>query len=884
MRTTNVLTALLFALALTACSAVESGAPSAAAPADVPDPPAALDQKSGKVKAAELPAFSLRLRMLSVKGAPAPAAQTITYSFYPETGSAKAVGDQWGEPLQVALSTYEKALGPHSYPNTYMKGFPVVLHLKLAGVTDPTRVEAEATFEGRAPWKMEGELSGGVWGMLLWLDTKDQPHINSMAQYNRRFWAHLRGKEIAPADRPKFFPIVDRFIGGDTDRLAQIEGVNALASAGYSALMTPPDKASRDVLLATGNKRTAWAVYNPPGYAFDHEGVTPESITKWAHEQALPFLRAGFEKTDMAIYAMADETGWYYPQAFEPLVKNPAALQRFRDYLKSQNLSPADLGHADWSTVLPISRSKAVDLPSKRLFYWTMRFFPWDSSRHFAVSTKAMEEAFYPNMPIFDNWNFFAGRSFVPGPVANNNQKTNPDAAMGGHDWFEFARMRGGTMLWTEDWFGDQQAYQWSFYAAKLWSAARKGNIEFGAYVIPRTAGQRAFGVEQKILAVAGMGGKAIKYFVFGPEYNFPGNCYSMKPELLPKLAEAHRLIARAEPLLWPGRPPKAQVAILYPRSAQMWDAKNVSVPTMIEDATNTNLNRKTVDYMAEIFNLYLAFQHQNIAVDFVEEDDLTIDGLKDYKALYITAPNLPVENQRTLLDWVKQGGTLVTVPGAAAADRYDEPCDLLAVGTGIKRGVVPRTLIANTAALPVTGTLKFPGQHQDDLDLVCNLDSDAQNPTQAAYSPGELQLAIGDRRGMLWNKVGAGRAYHFTFFPGLSYVRTGKQPKPNDLPEGFVGGWHITRPALAAGVVRRARTAPMVETPMLVSDQGIAMTFLNWNNKPLDLFTVLMKIDFKPARIESVKKGKLKFFVNEDGLNFNMTLDADDIVLIYKN
>ena len=30
-----------------------------------------------------------------------------------------------------------------------------------------------------------------------------------------------------------------------------------------------------------------------------------------------------------------------------------------------------------------------------------------------------------------------------------------------------------------------------------------------------------------KILAIVAAGGKAIKYFVFGPEYNFPGNCYS---------------------------------------------------------------------------------------------------------------------------------------------------------------------------------------------------------------------------------------------------------------------------------------------------------------------------------------------------------------------
>lgn len=151
-----------------------------------------------------------------------------------------------------------------------------------------------------------------------------------------------------------------------------------------------------------------------------------------------------------------------------------------------------DVGHETWGSVHPAGRHEAVNLPSKRLFYWTMRFFSWDSARHFANSTRAMEFAFYPKMPIFTNWNFFAGRSYVPGPVANNSERKNPDAAMGGHDWLEFGRMRGGTMMWTEDWFSDHQAYQWSFYCSKLRTAAEKGDVVFGGYVIPRVAGQRA--------------------------------------------------------------------------------------------------------------------------------------------------------------------------------------------------------------------------------------------------------------------------------------------------------------------------------------------------------------------------------------------------------
>ena len=143
-------------------------------------------------------------------------------------------------------------------------------------------------------------------------------------------------------------------------------------------------------------------------------------------------------------------------------------------------------------------------------------------------------------MAISTNWNFFAGRMYVPGPAANNADKTKPDAAMGGHDWLEFGRLRGSTALWTEDWFSDAQAYQWSFYASKLRSAAEKSGVVFGGYVVPRAAGDREDGILQKILTLVGSGAKVVNSYVFGPEYSFPGNCYSEKPGMLRRLAQAN--------------------------------------------------------------------------------------------------------------------------------------------------------------------------------------------------------------------------------------------------------------------------------------------------------------------------------------------------------
>ena len=41
----------------------------------------------------------------------------------------------------------------------------------------------------------------------------------------------------------------------------------------------------------------------------------------------------------------------------------------------------------------------------------------------------------------------FAGRGYVAGPVGNNRDKTDPQAAMVSLDWFEFGRARGSTLM-----------------------------------------------------------------------------------------------------------------------------------------------------------------------------------------------------------------------------------------------------------------------------------------------------------------------------------------------------------------------------------------------------------------------------------------------------
>jgi hypothetical protein len=832
-----------------------------------------LAQKpAARPEAKTLPEIQLRARVAGAENVPAKAKHAFSVSGV--QGAVNAPSGEWSPWITIGTAQWENIL--KAYPNSYLRRFPVVFGVQVHAAKPPVQIELEVQSPGGTKLlQTRAELFGSRLGLLLYPDETGQFRVATQADYNQRYWQAFGAKPDEPAPKLRRLLVVDRFIGGDDDRRAWEEGISQLARAGFSAIMVPPSRPVRDILARTGSTRTSWAVYNPPGYAFPFDPkITPDSIQAWANQLADSYRKAGFEPTDMALFAMSDEPGWYYPAMLKTVREQPQALAKFRDYLRKQGLQPADVGAQSWEDVVPIGRSQARDLPSRRLFYWSARFYSWESARHFSDCVRALEKAFYPNLPVFTNWNFFAGRFYVPGPVANNADKNHPDAAMGGHDWFEFARLRGGTILWTEDWFSDARAYQWSFYCAKLRCAAAKANLRFGGYVIPRTAGDREDGIVQKILCVFGHGGQAVKYFVFGPEYNFPGNCYSEKAHLLKKLREAHSLLAAAEDYLAPGRMPPSPVAILMPRSAQVWDCKEMEIARGISDATNTNLNAATVDYMAEVFDLYLALQHANIPVDFVDEDDLTAEGLQSYRVVYVTEPNVPREGQAALLKWMRNGGVLVTISNAATADRYDDPCSLIADATGIAEKPRPRLLVANAANLPAVARLQL-----DSGEV-------AVYGVRGELLPGKYEVLARFTDGLpaiVRRQHEKGAHIHYAFLPGIAYWRSSTQTRDR-LPVGFsepLRTW-ISYPLRQAQITPPAIcNHPLVETPVLLSDKGAAVTVLNWTGEAIAELELRLRLPFAVRDVRSARGAKVSWQRDGEQLIVRLPITSVDILLL---
>jgi hypothetical protein len=127
------------------------------------------------------------------------------------------------------------------------------------------------------------------------------------------------------------------------------------------------------------------------------------------------------------------------------------------------------------------------------------------------------------------------------------------------------------------------------------------------------------------------------------------------------------------------------------------------------------------------------------------------------------------------------------------------------------------------------------------------------------------------------------GRVVHFPWLPGLSYgqaIGWGKRR----LPTGFspaLRNW-IVAPAIEAGVVRPVEADhAMVETPVLLSQGGAAVTLLNWSSEPLEQMNLRIRVPFKVRAIESVRRGRLTFGETGAGVTVSLPLDAADILLL---
>ena len=367
-----------------------------------------------------------------------------------------------------------------------------------------------------------GKLWGGDLGMLVVNDIPfpKNESILTMLAYNKQHYGPYLAAAPAAAQKPKHFPITDCYTGGDTDYENAQWGLTQLDRLGFHGLcydQTAHESHTYAILKSLGQDLTIGAV--PTGTPFAEPGTGGTFNTSimdgWAEKIAAPFKAAGWNMSQVANLAIADEPGWAFPSAspavFMNVTTSPLYAGKMKEewisYLQRQKprLTPSDFGEPTWESVIPaVNRwdwtgNQSLSLPRKRLFYWSTKFSIYSSAMAFSRATVALEKAFTTGVPVFSNFNNFAGRAYVPAGGAS-------DAAAVGEDMWEFGRNRATTLLWTEDWFDDGMSGQWSYYMARFRSAARLApnkDVEIGGYIVGGSSCHRT--IEMKVLSqVAG--------------------------------------------------------------------------------------------------------------------------------------------------------------------------------------------------------------------------------------------------------------------------------------------------------------------------------------------------------------------------------------------
>jgi hypothetical protein len=711
--------------------------------------------------------------------------------------------------------------------------------------------------------------------------TDDVAHLSSMVQTqgmrSQLYLDFAKACALKPDEKPRQFIVANYSLGFDTDETAFDRQVHALSLLGTNTLhLLGYLGFSPELIRTTAAKYgiTRFGIPNqgePAYFDFDLKVPDPgdEKIRAWAQGVNGFAKTLGVTGKEIVLLSLSDEPGWVFPEITSYLKEKPERIAAFRDYLKKNKLTPEFFGKTSWDTVAPVSFDASQKLPDKRLLVWTGKFLSESNCQALAVTTAALRREVNPFVATTANCNNFLSSCLWRSAL-------NQARGGGAPDWFELARDKSVTHLWTEDWTGDSNAMIWSAYADAMRCAAREGGLSFGGDIIGQSTGQFEDGGKYKIMSLFGHGGKAVDFYAFGPTPPSPDG-WSDRPYVYRAIASGVKMLGKAEELLYPGRPRNGTVAILIPNGSQVWDTS---------DAGN-----RTKLYWQEIYGLHAALIHTNYPVDFVDEKILEQGGLEKYgyKALYITGPNLSVKAQNSVIEWVKNGGTLGLLPGAAAADEYDEPADVLTSATGasptaLTRGSYPFS--NEFAAIPFT-KIEIADTSAGLLD-----DATQMQTMPLVHLEGKALARFSDgSAAIMETTAAAGRIVSYGYWPGCTYWASPDRCPARSIRQRLPRNWSVSSrlaailPARIANAKKYVEvSAPCVEAALLESEKGIAITLLNWTGNPLPQITVKVPdLDtVKISNVKSVEQGNLQYRINGGILSVTLPLATVDVLMIY--
>jgi hypothetical protein len=685
-------------------------------------------------------------------------------------------------------------------------------------------------------------------------------------QMTARHLAWAREATAGQARSLKQFDLITSVWGHYDPALAR-QATETLKFLGFNVMGGVPFSIMRDAGMRTYT--ATWHLVPDP----------EESVQTWAKGEAqhiaktLKTAEGRWTYENMAHYVVSDEI-----QTMDFRKVDRAKLNRwFRDYLRAKGQTDASLGRPIESIEYPAEAMhhkmlpREADLATRKVMYYAGKFGQWWSVKQLRQTTDLVKKSFAGLPKGMKTETLPSDHSFF-------NAWGPPHTGMGyrGLDFFEIGAQQAVDVLSAEDWLGLNHMYgpnsTWTgaaalgYLSAILRSGIGDRNVALRALITPSDDGY----LRLKAYSALGQGAKSFFFWTFGPTYISTENYWSDLRSEYDGIAKFTRALEKAEKVLYPARPVRDPVAILYSVSHDLWHT---------DDPASFVESRLT----------WTALRHASVQPDFLREEDVEAGRLAGYKVLYVIGQCLTRKAAEQIDAWAKAGGVVYLAGGAATRDEFFEPC-------------VPRFAATVWPAQAASRFVKQAGHRYNeraDLPTIrpltranvtlegkpfslpvigCRLDlNDTVAPASrwAAYEDGRTAAAT--------VAFGKGSVVAVGFLPGLAYspFKVGQ----TTLDEVWPGPpRHVICRPLAAGLKESKAVVvsePVVEASLLSGPEGSAVVLINHTYKPIPRLKLQLGKGLPASRAVSTEGVEVSTKRTDTGLEIELPLAWTDIVLL---
>ncbi|MEI8242821.1 MAG: beta-galactosidase trimerization domain-containing protein [bacterium] len=568
------------------------------------------------------------------------------------------------------------------------------------------------------------------------------------------------------------------------------------------------------------------------------------------------------DRKNILIMSLGDEIGLPEPDA-------KAAGEGFVAFLKGQGVLPKQVDAAagnDWSKITYNADVKLREA-NPSLHYWSKRYL-------YAYGIQAIKQRtdlLHKLLP-----NAYIGANFSPHAGGSAHSYLGEV-----FKWVTCFREDGMHLPWSEDyaWQVPVGTPQMNGINLDLARAAVRGKPDRKIlyYVMPHSPGNTPAMWRRLWHNAIGHGATILDLFEFDTVWAAYTENHVTGREAYAAVLRGMRELGLYEDIIQTGAHRPAEVGLWFSETGDIWGDNDKSFGSAKRA-------------------LYTAILHQQVALDFLVDQDAADGTLAKYKVLYLTDNHVSQASSQKIAAWVKGGGRIFATAGAGMFDEYNRPNTVLRELFGVEQTVL------DAPAGAQVGFLKEDLPFKGSIDTAA-LKSNGQEcklpvlgiRSRIVLKGAEALGALGDGSPAVTTcKVGKGQATYCAFLPGLAYFKPAIPMKPLDRGSTDDAMSHFIPTAFDSNAADLIGSAlidvkrPIVASTRLVaasvieSKAGTAIVLENWSGKAVKEMILTANIPV-PSKAELASGGKIVAKKEGDVTVFTFDMDVSGDVVILR-